>query len=146
MKKTGIAVMVMAAAAALTACEKPDPRVTVFSGTSSEWVAPVCYSAAGELDGQQCLQQAVSKAAAGQTDRLAVAGGDVVGISVDPVIAESGWTVMIDQQPIVGEPLTTTYYRFTMPQQFGGQNLAMTVMSTGEKKGVWALRLEVNAE
>lgn len=143
MKKIAV-VVACAAVAALAGCEKPPPRATVFSGTTSEWVAPLCFTSGGELNAQQCLTDAAQKAASGQTPGLTVVPGDVVGISVDPAIAESGWTPMIAGQQLVSAPLSTTYYRFTFPMvQDTSQPLPLTVMSTGEDKGVWAVRLDI---
>lgn len=147
MNKPAAALIAVAAVAVLGACEKPDPRITVFSGTTSEWVAPICFSPTGELDGQQCLSDAVAKATSGQTDRLSVAQGNVVGISVDTSVAESGWTPMLNGEALTPAPLETTYFRFTMPQgNLPFDNLPLTVMSTGEEKGVWAVRLDINGE
>lgn len=144
MKKMAAAFVALAAAGSLAACEKPPPRATFFSGTTSEWVAPVCYSSGGQLDAQQCLTDAAQKAASGQTPGLAVSPGNVVGISVDPSIAESGWTPSIAGQQLVTTPLTSTYYRFTFPMvQDASQPLPLTVTSLGDDKGVWAVRLEV---
>lgn len=144
MKKLAMVAIAAAAAASLAGCEKPAPRVTVFSGSASEWVAPVCFSAEGQLDAQQCLTDAASKAAAGQTPRLTVAQGNTVGISVDPAIAESGWMPMIAGQQLAAAPLTSTYFRFTFPEgNLNAEQFPLTVMSTGAEKGVWAVRMDV---
>ena len=39
-----------------------------------------------------------------------------VGISVDTVVAESGWSMQIAGQTLASG-LTDTYYRFTFPEQ-----------------------------
>ena len=54
MKKVAGVVMAVAATAALASCEKPPPRVTFVTGTTSEWVAPTCFSWDGQVDAQQC--------------------------------------------------------------------------------------------
>jgi hypothetical protein len=145
MKKVAGVVLAVAATAALASCEKPAPRVTVFTGTVSQWVAPVCFSWSGPINAEQCLTDAATAAAAGQTARLDVVADNVVGISVDPSVAESGWTPTLAGQRLTEQPLTTTYFRFTFPRvQANPQGYPLAVISEGdEQPGVWAVRLDV---
>jgi hypothetical protein len=145
MNRVAGVLLAVAATAGLASCEKPPPRVTFFSGTTSQWVAPVCFSWTGEIDAQQCLQDAAGDAASGQTVRLTVVPDDVVGISVDPAIADNGWTPTLAGTPLSDQPLTTTYFRFTFPRvQANPQGYPLAVISQGgDEPGVWAVRIDV---
>lgn len=144
MKRVAGVVLAVAAAASLASCEKPAPRVTFFSGTTSEFVTPVCFSWEGQIDAQQCIQDAASRAANGQTVRLNVVPDNVVGISVDPSVAENGWTPTLAGTPLTEQPLTDTYFRFTFPRvQANQQGFPLAVVAAGEEPGVWAVRLDV---
>lgn len=145
MKKVAGIVMAVAATAALASCEKPPPRVTFVSGTTSEWVAPTCFSWEGRVDAQQCLQEAAQKAASGQTVKLNVVPDNTVGISVDPAIAEAGWTPVLAGQPLTEQPLTDTYFRFTFPRvQPNDQGYPLAVVVQGDTDpGVWTARIDV---
>lgn len=145
MKKVAGVLLAVAATVALSSCEKPPPGVTVFSGTSSERLSPTCFSWEGQIDAQQCITQAAERAATGQTPRLSVSPGNVLGISVDPAIAEQGWYPTISGQRITQEALTSTYFRFSLPQGVApsAEGYPLAVISEGEQKGVWALRMDV---
>lgn len=145
MKRVAAAVLTVAAATGLAACEKPAPRVSFFTGTTSEWVSPVCFSWTGQINAAQCLQDAANRAASGQSVRMNVVPDNVVGISVDPSIAESGWTPSLAGTPLTEQPLKTTYFRFTFPRvqpDPNGYPLAV-ITEGGEQPGVWAVRLDV---
>jgi hypothetical protein len=147
MKKVTAVGIAAAALAALAACEKPPPGVSVFSGTSSERLEPTCFSWDGSIDPQQCLTDAAGRAAAGQTPRLSVAPGTVVGISVDTAIAEQGWYPTIAGQRLSQSTSDSTYFRFTFPEGAppSEQGYPLTVVSEGEEKGVWVIRLDPEA-
>ena len=103
---------------ALAGCEKPAPGVTVWSGTNSEHVQAVCwqFEEGQPLTPRECAQDVLDKASTGEgVARLPVAPGDTVGISVDPVVAESGWSVQIGGKTVAAG-MTDTYYRFTFPE------------------------------
>ena len=72
--------------------------------------------------------------------------GSVIGISVDPVVADSGWSPVIGQQRLVSTPLETTYYRFTYPdlQEIPPDGVLLQVVAgRGDAaKGIWVFRLE----
>lgn len=144
MKKLAGVVLTVAATAALVSCEKPPPRVTVFSGTSSQWVAPTCFSWDDQIDAQQCLTDAAQRAAEGQTKRLDVVPEKVVGISVDPAVAEQGWYPSIAGQRLTQDTLTDTYFRFSFPRvPSSPEGFPLAIVSEGETKGVWVVRLDV---
>jgi hypothetical protein len=103
---------------ALAGCEKPAPGVTAWSGTHSEHVEAVCwqFEEGQPLTPRECAQEVLDKAGSGEgIARLAVTTDDTVGISVDPVVAESGWSIQIDGQTVAAG-LTDTYYRFAWPR------------------------------
>jgi hypothetical protein len=146
MKKFAVVVLVAMATTALASCEKPPPRVTVFSGTSSEWVAPTCFSWDGQINAEECITQAGQRAAEGQTKSLDVVPEKVVGISVDPAIAEQGWYPSIAGQRLTQDTLTETYFRFSFPRvPASPQGYPLAIVSEGEQKGVWAVRLDVRS-
>ena len=116
---------------------KPPPRVTVFSGTTSQWVAPTCFSWEGDIDAQQCLTQAAERATQGQTKRLNVIPEKVVGISVDPSVAESGWYPTVGGQRLTQDTLNETYFRFSFPRvPASPQGYPLAIVSEGEQKGL----------
>jgi hypothetical protein len=134
----------VAATAALASCEKPPPGVTVFTGTSSQRLAPTCFSWDGQINAEECITQAAQKAASGQTKALDVVAENVVGISVDPAIAEQGWYPSIAGQRLTQDTLTTTYFRFSFPRgPASPEGYPLAVISEGEEKGVWAVRMDV---
>lgn len=120
--------VLVAAAGVLTlaACEKPAPSITVFSGTTSAHREAICWSfesdrAVEESDCSIDLEtQPAGEVAETLLEEIAVipaTPGETVGISVDPVVAESGWLVTINGRPLIREPVTEKYFRFTMPPQ-----------------------------
>lgn len=102
----------------LAGCEKPYPGVTVWSGTSSEHVAALCWQPeeVGGLTAKECAQDVLDTAGSGQgVAAIEVRPGNTFGISVDPVVAEAGWSVRIAGQTLATN-LTETYHRFTFPE------------------------------
>ena len=135
------------AALALSGCTKPAPGAGVFTGTTSEYRAAACWSFDGTgIDATSCAQEVLASAADGaRMASLPLVPGTVVGISVDPAVADAGWTPRIAGQPLVSTPLTTTYWRFTFPefQPIGedGLTLELVAGSDGITKGVWLFQL-----
>lgn len=134
------------AGGALAGCEKPAPAITVFSGTNSVYTKALCW--AGEdpgLEPDECAQNIIAGAELGGAPELATVQGATVGISVDPIIAESGWTPAIGGQRLVSEPLTETYYRFVLPSPSelppDGYGLQILAGGNTNLRGVWAVRL-----
>jgi hypothetical protein len=136
-----------ALALTLTACEKPNPGATVFSGTSSEYSLAACWAdEGGQIDQNQCAQDLLANAASGQaTKPIPVVPGEVIGISVDPVVADAGWFPRINGQNLAETPLTSTYFRFTFPefQQVAADGLTLEVVagSDAATRGLWLFRL-----
>jgi hypothetical protein len=134
-------------ALALVGCTKPGPGITVFSGTSSANREAACWSFDGSgIDAAACAKDVLDSAAAGAAiATIPVIPGTVVGISVDPKVADVGWTPRVAGQPLVAEPLTTTYWRFTFPefQQLTDEGLAMEIVAGSAEvtQGVWLFQL-----
>jgi hypothetical protein len=133
----------------LAGCEKPNPGVTVWSGTSSEHVPAACWQhEEGEpLGAADCAQDVVERARQGTgVTTIDVRPGATVGISVDPVVAEGGWSVQIGGQALA-TGLTETYYRFSFPQNIsaGGEGFVMEITAQAEagtgNRGLWFFRL-----
>ena len=113
----------------LAGCEKPDPSVTVWSGTSSEHVEALCWQPkeVGGLTPTECAEDVLATAGSGQgIEVLEVAPGNTVGVSVDPIVAESGWSLQIAGQTLA-TGLTDTYYRFTFPEQVATEGAGYTL-------------------
>jgi hypothetical protein len=134
----------------LSGCEKPDPGVTAWSGTTSVRAEAVCWQpdSSAALGSGDCAQDVLDAASAGEgLQTLDVRPGDVVGISVDPVVAESGWSVQAGTQTLVSN-LKETYYRFTFPEfgiDLSGPGLIMQVVANGRPTGTrghWFFHLQ----
>ncbi len=133
---------------ALAGCEKPSPGVTAWSGTRSEHQEALCWQSdpTKVLGPTDCAQDVLERASAGEgIPHLEVGPGDVVGISVDPVVADSGWSVQFLGQTYVAG-YTGTYYRFTFPGQGSpepsGYPLQVIAQSaSGGSRGLWVFQL-----
>lgn len=139
------AAAVVLASGALAGCEKPAPGVTVFSGTNSVRTSALCWSFSGEpLAAEECTAQITAGVTPESAPDLRVRGGNTVGISVDPVIAEAGWVPTIGGQRLIEGTLTETYFRFTFPATEvpdEGYGLEIVAGQGEDLKGVWAVRL-----
>lgn len=131
--------MVVASPVLLSGCQKPNPGVTIWSGTSSEHTQAVCWQAEEDtaLTPRECAEDVLATAAAGSgIPVLDVSPGNTVGISVDPVVAESGWSAQIAGQTLVTD-VTETYHRFTFPEQVAttGEGFTLQVIATASPTG-----------
>lgn len=131
---------------ALAACEKPAPGVTAFSGTTSAHREALCWSFDGEpLSPETCAQDVVTEALDGaDVARIPVIPGQVVGISVDPVVADAGWFPVIGSQRLTQQPITSTYYRFTYPdlQEVPADGVSLQVVAGADGTlGLWVFQL-----
>lgn len=131
---------------ALGACEKPGPGVTVVSGPTSAWRTALCWSFDGEpLSAETCAQDVVTEALDGaDVASIPVIPGQVIGISVDPVVADAGWYPVIGSQRLTQRPITSTYYRFTYPdlQEVPVDGVSLQVVAGGEGTlGLWVFQL-----
>jgi hypothetical protein len=132
----------------LAGCEKPNPGVTVWSGTSSEHVQALCWQPKelGGLTPKECAEDVLAAAGSGQgITALEVAPGETVGVSVDPVVAEVGWSLQIAGQTLA-TGLTDTYYRFTFPETVATEGAGYTLQVIAAAKpngarGYWFFQL-----
>lgn len=128
----------------LTGCEKPAPSVSVFTGTETVNSEALCWAFdSDQLSPGQCAQEILQGQTTTGVQSLPATPGNTVGISVDPVVAESGWNIVIGGQSLSETPLTTTYFRFTLPLQLGTQPLPLQIVSGQNTKirGVWIVAL-----
>jgi hypothetical protein len=143
--------LALTAIAALTftvaACSKPAPGVSVFSGTNTVRQEALCWAFdADQLDPTACAQDVITGAVSGgQAPSLTVVPGDVIGISVDPAVAEAGWTPAIGGQKLTTTPITSTYYRFTYPdlQEVPADGLSLQIIAGKDTstRGIWVFAL-----
>ena len=150
-KRRSVAIAALALTPMLLAgCEKPDPGVTAWSGTTSVRADAVCWQPQGNaaLGTGDCAQDILNAASQGEgLQTLDVRPGDTVGISVDPVIADSGWSVQVGTQTLVSN-LTETYFRFTFPElgvDLTGPGLVMQVIANARPSGTrghWFVHLQ----
>ncbi len=155
MKRLAVLGIALGSMAALTACEKPAPLVTVFSGTNSEWSRALCWSEdpAEPIQAQGCAASIVAAAGeGGAAPSINVLPGSVVGISVDPVVSDNGWYPVIGTERLSETPITSTYFRFTFPefQALPEEGLEMRVQAVGENgendlRGIWVFRITTEA-
>jgi hypothetical protein len=132
----------------LAGCQKPYPGVTVWSGTSSQHEPALCWQSeeVGGLTAEECAADVLETAGSGQGIAIIeVSPGDTVGISVDPVVAESGWSAQIAGQSLA-TGITDTYYRFTFPEQVAteGAGYTLQVIAAAQPngaRGYWFFQL-----
>ena len=150
MKRILTVAVAVAAAAGLPACEKPNPGVTVWSGTNSQHAAALCWSSnpTVTVSAQGCAADVVQKATAGgKVPTVKVIPGSTVGISVDPVVADNGWFPAIQGQRLSQTPIKSTYFRFTFPQaQIPADGYTLEIIGRGSQatdtRGIWVFKLE----
>ncbi|MEV7284483.1 DUF2771 domain-containing protein [Streptomyces sp. NPDC093252] len=132
---------------ALSACEKPTPMATITVGTNSVSSEANCYN-----DGK-ALSTAELTACLRDTDikTISVDPDETVRFGVDPDIADKGWTILMNGQPLT-ESSTKTYR--TIPgsvffnAQYGASGNTTTVsVKEGETEniGLWSFKLEKDA-
>ena len=130
----------------LSACDKPTPLATVTVGRSSVNSEASCYR-----DGKPYplakLQNCVKDTEKAKT--IKVDPDETVRFGVDPEIADKGWTLLMNGQPLTDSSKKT--YR-TVPgsvffnQQYGatGKSTTVTILEGGDSKayGTWAFKLQ----
>ena len=142
--------------ATLTACEKPNPYVGIFSGDTSVRAEAVCWSGDGTpvIGAEGCTEaDLVAALSSGDVPVLPVVPGGTIGISVDTEVAEAGWypSIVVDgqAQQLATTPIHKRYWRMTFPEatrgQFpqGGYALQITALGAtgGSQSGVWFFTL-----
>ncbi|MEU3983069.1 DUF2771 domain-containing protein [Streptomyces sp. NPDC026672] len=131
----------------LSACDKPTPMATITVGTSSVSSEATCYNDGDALDAAaltKCIKNTDIKS-------IKVDPDETVRFGVDPTIADSSWTILMNGQPLTDSSSKT--YR-TIPgsvffnAQYGAQGNTTTVsIKEGDKtvKGLWSFKLEKDA-
>jgi hypothetical protein len=126
----------------LSACSKPTPLSTITVGRSSVSSEASCYN-----DGNAVKTSDLSKCAKSGKS-IKVDPDDTVRFGVDPKIADSGWTILMNGQPLTDSSNKT--YR-TIPgsvffnAQYGATgNSTQIAIKEGDKevKGVWSFTLK----
>jgi hypothetical protein len=137
-----LAIALPLAALVLTGCEKPAPGATVFSGTTSAHREAICWS----FDADRAFEQGdcsldltnaeeFNERLLEQVAEIPTRPGETVGISIDPVVAENGWRVLLNGRPLTSEPVTEKYFRFTMPPRPLRQGDAQLVLQALTEDG-----------
>ncbi|GHE97741.1 lipoprotein [Streptomyces longispororuber] len=135
----------------LSACDKPTPLATVTVGSESVHSEATCYE-----DGKELKPSAVQDCLKDKKDikSITVDPDEKVRFGVDPEIADKGWTLLMNGQPLT-EASKKTYVVIPgsvfFNQQYGGGNSATTVSlleggksDSGEPKatGLWSFKLK----
>jgi hypothetical protein len=153
-RQLALALVAVAVGPALAGCEQPAPSVSVFSGASSDHREALCWSDDAEpIDIQSCLS-VTGDGAADKAETLGDALGSIevradatIGISVDAEVAERGWFVTLGSNRINVNPITDSYYRFSLPSDVVEQSeeIPMYVMAVSDDSdditGVWVFEL-----
>lgn len=128
----------------LSACDKPTPISTITVGSSSVNSEASCYDDGKELKTAavaECLKDTDIKS-------IKVDPDETVRFGVDPEIADKGWTILLNGQPLTDS--STKTYR-TIPgsvffnAQYGAQgNSTLVSVKEGENEvnGLWSFRLK----
>jgi hypothetical protein len=148
--RKGVALLSLTVSAllVLSGCTKPLPNATVFSGSNSENRQATCWAFdAEELAAGDCAQDLIAQAASGDAVSVVpVFPGDTVGISVDPVVAETGWFVVLGNQRLTENPITSLYYRFTFPaaQEIPEEGVLLQIVASSGvgARGIWVFKLD----
>ncbi len=142
-----VAITSAALAVSLTGCDKPTPGASVFSGTTTQFRNAVCWAFdSDQLDADSCAQEVITKAIeGGAVATIPVVPGETIGISVDPVVADAGWTPIIGSKKLTAEPIFSTYYRFAYPdlEAVPADGLTMQIVAGQDDKtrGIWVFRI-----
>ncbi len=131
----------------LSACDKPTPMSTITVGSDSVSSETDCYG-----HGKTVATAQLSKCLQGKDMKtIDVDPDETVRFGVDPEIADKGWTILMNGQPLTDS--STKTYR-TVPgsvffnAQYGAQG-STTVVSVreGENKvtGLWSFKLKKDA-
>ncbi|MFI9822808.1 DUF2771 domain-containing protein [Streptomyces sp. NPDC052013] len=131
----------------LSACDKPTPMATITVGSSSVSSEATCGGEGEALkssDLAKCLRDK-------GVDEIKVDPDATVRFGVDPEVADNGWTILMNGQPLTDSSKKT--YR-TIPgsvffnEQYGAQGDSTLVsIKEGETDatGLWSFRLKKDA-
>ncbi|MGW0822116.1 DUF2771 domain-containing protein [Streptomyces sp. NPDC002845] len=128
----------------LSACDKPTPMATLTVGSNSVSSETDCYN-----DGKTVETDKISKCLqAKDMKSIEVDPDETVRFGVDPEIADEGWTILMNGQPLTDS--STKTYR-TIPgsvffnAQYGAQGDTTVVsIREGENEvtGLWSFKLK----
>ncbi|AJE41231.1 MULTISPECIES: hypothetical protein [Streptomyces] len=130
----------------LSACTKPTPMATLTVGTDSVSTQTDCYKDGKEV-GLAQLKKCLDPKLTG-IKSIKVDPDETVRFGVDPSIAENGWAILMNGQPLTDS--STKTYR-TIPgsvffnAQYGATgNSTLVSVREGETKvtGLWSFKLE----
>ncbi|WP_432193876.1 DUF2771 domain-containing protein [Streptomyces sp. bgisy027] len=128
----------------LSACDQPTPLATVTVGTASVHSEATCGGEGETLkttDLAKCLKNK-------DIESIKVDPDDTVRFGVDPDIADEGWTILMNGQPLTDS--STKTYR-TVPgsvffnAQYGASgDSTLVTIKEGEQNvtGLWSFKLE----
>ncbi|MEV5428409.1 DUF2771 domain-containing protein [Streptomyces sp. NPDC052701] len=131
----------------LSACDKPTPMSTVTVGSSSVNAEATCGGEGKALksaDLSKCLKNT-------DIETVSVDPDETVRFGVDPEVADEGWTILMNGQPLTDSSKKT--YR-TIPgsvffnAQYGAQgNSTLVSIKQGEKDttALWNFKLKKDA-
>lgn len=140
----------------LTGCEKPNPGITIFSGTESARAEAICWTADGTpaVGSAGCSQdELIAAVQNGELTTLPITPGATMGISVDSEVADAGWyaSIIVDGQAqrLMNSVITDHYWRFTFPDSArgsfpaGGYVLQVSAAgaTSGSERGLWFFAL-----
>ncbi|MGC9541735.1 DUF2771 domain-containing protein [Streptomyces sp. UG1] len=131
----------------LSACEKPTPLATITTGTASVHSEATCGG-----EGETLKTEALAKCLKDKDiESIKVDPEETVRFGVDPEIADEGWTILMNGQPLTDSSKKT--YR-TVPgsvffnAQYGASGSSTLVtIKEGEQDvtGLWSFKLEKDA-
>ncbi|ARP71590.1 DUF2771 domain-containing protein [Streptomyces pluripotens] len=127
----------------LSACDKPTPVATITVGRDSVHSEALCYNDGNKLNAKS-LAECVKNS--GNVESIKVDQDESVRFGVDPKIADSGWTILVNGRQFTDSSKKT--YR-TIPgsaffnAQYGTQGDTNTVtIQMDETKGLWSFKLK----
>lgn len=128
----------------LSACNKPTPLATITVGTNSVSTQTDCYNDGNEVPTADLAKCLTSK----DIKSIKVDPDETVRFGVDPSIADKGWTILLNGQPLTESSKKT--YR-TIPgsvffnAQYGASGNSTRVSikeGTTKVTGLWTFKLE----
>ncbi|MGW3511960.1 DUF2771 domain-containing protein [Streptomyces sp. NPDC000994] len=128
----------------LSACSKPTPLSTITVGSSSVSSEANCYNDGNAIKTADLAKCLMSK----DIKTIKVDPDETVRFGVDPKIADTGWTILMNGQPLTDS--STKTYR-TIPgsvffnAQYGASgNSTRVSIKEGEKdvRGLWSFTLK----
>ncbi|MFE6198152.1 DUF2771 domain-containing protein [Streptomyces sp. NPDC057838] len=146
-RAVAVAGVVSAGLLVLSACDKPTPMATVTVGSDSVNTEATCGGEGDALtqsDLSRCLKD-------NGIQSISVDPDETVRFGVDPEIADKGWTILMNGQPLTDASKKT--YR-TIPgsvffnAQYGAQgNSTLVSIKEGDKEpsGLWNFKLKKDA-